>query len=94
MARTMLNDSKLDDKLWVQAIDTTVFIINRGFLRNNCNMTSCDYGKEDRLMSNTSKYLEENATSKEKIKNWASSIPVSMKVFTFTQKERLIDATI
>lgn len=39
MARTMLNDSKLDDKFWVQAIDTIVFIINRGFLRNNCNMS-------------------------------------------------------
>ena len=35
----MLNDSKLDDKLWVQAIDIVVLIINIGFLRNNCNMT-------------------------------------------------------
>ena len=33
-------------------------------------------------MSNTSKYLEENDTSKEKIKNWESSIPMSMKVFS------------
>lgn len=39
IARTMLNDSKLDDKFWVQAIDTTIFIIYRGLLRNNCNMT-------------------------------------------------------
>ena len=38
MARTMLNNSKLDD-LWVQAIDTVVFIINKSLLRNNCNMT-------------------------------------------------------
>ena len=38
MARTMLNDSKLDDKFQIQAIDTVVFIINRGLLRNNCNM--------------------------------------------------------
>ena len=45
MARTMLNDSKLDDKFWVQAIDTVVFIINRGFLRNNCNMTPYELWK-------------------------------------------------
>ena len=45
MARMMLNDSKLDDKLWFQAIDTIVFIINRGFLRNNCNMTPCELWK-------------------------------------------------
>jgi len=38
-ARTMLKDSNLEDKLWVQEIDTVVFIINRGLLRNNCNMT-------------------------------------------------------
>ena len=38
MARTTLNDSKLDDKFWIQGIDTVVFIINKGFPRNNCNM--------------------------------------------------------
>ena len=55
-----------------------------------------NYGKEDWLMSNTSKYLEANATSKDKIKNWASLIPVSMKVFSSVihAKGRLIDATI
>ena len=45
MARTMLNDSKLDDKLWVQAIDIVVFIINKGLLRNNCNMTPYELWK-------------------------------------------------
>ena len=39
MARTMLNGKKLDDKLWVQEIDIVIFIINRGLLRNNSNMT-------------------------------------------------------
>ena len=43
----MLNDSKLDDKLWVQAIDTILFIINKGLLRNNCNMNPQNDGKED-----------------------------------------------
>ena len=37
MGRTMLKDSKLDEKFWVQAIDMEVFIINRSLLRNNCN---------------------------------------------------------
>jgi len=39
MGRTMLKDSKLDEKIWVQEIDTGVFIINRSLLRNNCNKT-------------------------------------------------------
>ena len=41
----MLKDSKLDEKLWVQAIDTTVFIINRSLLRNNCNKTPYELWK-------------------------------------------------
>ena len=45
MARVVFNDSKLDDKLWVQAIDTIIFIINRGMLRNNCNMTPYELWK-------------------------------------------------
>ena len=41
----MLNDSKLDDKLWVQVIDTILLVINKGFLRNNCNMTPYELWK-------------------------------------------------
>ena len=41
----MLNDSKLDDRFWVQEIDTIVFIINRCFLRKNCNMTTYELWK-------------------------------------------------
>ena len=33
----MLKDSKLDEKFWVKAIDTTIFIINISLLINNCN---------------------------------------------------------
>lgn len=45
MGRTMLKDSKLDVKFWVQAIDTTIFIINRILLRNNCNRTPYELWK-------------------------------------------------
>ena len=45
MGRTMLKDSKLDEKFWVQAIDTTVFIINRILLINNCNKTPYELWK-------------------------------------------------
>ena len=45
MGRTMLKDSKLDEKFWVQAIDTTVFIINQSILRNNCNKTPYELWK-------------------------------------------------
>ena len=41
----MLKDSKLDEKFWVQEIDTTVFIINRSLLRNNCNKTPYELWK-------------------------------------------------
>ena len=39
MARTMLNDSQLSDKLWGQAIHTFVHILNRVLLRNDSDKT-------------------------------------------------------
>ena len=45
MGRTVLKDSKLDEKFWVQAIDTAVFIINISLLRNNCNKTPYELWK-------------------------------------------------
>ena len=45
MGRKMLKGSKLDDKFQVQAIDTTVFIINQSLLRNNCNKTPYELWK-------------------------------------------------
>jgi transposase InsO family protein len=35
MARTMLNDSKLSDIFWVQAVHRVVHILNRGILKSN-----------------------------------------------------------
>ena len=45
MGRTILKDLKFDEKFWVQEIDTTIFIINRIFLRNNCNKTPYELWK-------------------------------------------------
>ena len=45
MGRTVLKHSKLDEKFWVQAIDTTVFIINISLLINNCNKTPYELWK-------------------------------------------------
>ena len=45
MGRTMLKDSKLDEKLWVQEIDTAIFIININLLINNCNKTPYELWK-------------------------------------------------
>ena len=39
MARTMLNDSQLSEKLWGKAVHTSVHILNRGFLGNNTDKT-------------------------------------------------------
>ena len=35
MARTMLNDSQLNDKFWGQAVHTSVHIMNSGLLKND-----------------------------------------------------------
>ena len=39
MARTMLNESKISNILWPQAVHTTMHILNRSLLRSNCNKT-------------------------------------------------------
>jgi hypothetical protein len=39
MARTMLNESKLNDMFWPQAVHTAVHILNKILLRNNTNKT-------------------------------------------------------
>ena len=39
MARTMLNDSNLDDKFWGLAVHTSVHIMNRGLLKSDSNKT-------------------------------------------------------
>ena len=39
MARTMLNDSQLNDKFWGQAVHTSVHIMNRGLLTNDSDKT-------------------------------------------------------
>ena len=39
MARTMLNESKLNDKFWGHVVHTTVFILNIGLLRSKNDKT-------------------------------------------------------
>ena len=39
MARTMINDSNLDDKFWGLAVHTTVHIMNKGLLRSGSDKT-------------------------------------------------------
>ena len=39
MARTMLNDSQLNDKFWGEAVHTFVHILNRGLHRNDSDKT-------------------------------------------------------
>ena len=39
MARTMFNDSHIDDKFWRLAVHTSVHIMNRGLLRSDNNKT-------------------------------------------------------
>ena len=39
MARTMLNDSQVNDKFWGQALHTYVHIMNIGLLRNDSDKT-------------------------------------------------------
>ena len=39
MARTMLNDSQLNDKFWGQEIHTSFYIMNKGLLRSDSDKT-------------------------------------------------------
>ena len=39
MAKTMIQEAKLDDKYWGQAVPTVVHILNRGLLRTNSEKT-------------------------------------------------------
>ena len=96
MARIMLNDSKLDDKLWVQAIDIVVFIINRGFLRNNCKMNPYELWKGRPDNVKYFKIFGRKCYIKREDKKRASSIPMLMKVFSLVinANERLIYAKI
>jgi hypothetical protein len=45
MSRTLLNDSKLSDILWGQAVHTVVHILNRGFIRSNSEKTPYELWK-------------------------------------------------
>jgi transposase InsO family protein len=46
MTKTMLNDSKLSDIFWGQAVHTTVHILNRGLIRRNSDKTPYELCKE------------------------------------------------
>jgi hypothetical protein len=39
MARTILNDSQLNENFWGQAVYTSIHIMNRGLLRNDSDKT-------------------------------------------------------
>ena len=68
MARTMLNESKLNDKFWGHAIHIAVHILNRGLLKSKRIKLPTSYGQEERQMYDTSNFLEASAISKEKIR--------------------------
>lgn len=61
MARTVLNDSKLSDVLWVQVVEIAMHIHNIGMHRRNNVNTSYEL-KNGRQKSSTSESLEANAT--------------------------------
>jgi hypothetical protein len=45
MARTMLNEANLSDKFWREAVNTIVYILNRGKNRVNNNKTPYELWK-------------------------------------------------
>ena len=45
MARVMLNSKKLSTRLWVEAVSTSCYTINRVFLRQGTNKTSYEIWK-------------------------------------------------
>ena len=53
----MINEEKLSDAYWREAIHTIVYILNRGQLRVNKDKTLMNYHMEDQPQLNISKYL-------------------------------------
>ena len=96
MARTMLMDSKLIDIFWTEVVHTIVHIQNKVILKKNTDKTPTSYGLEDQQMWSTSKFLEENATSKEKMEEWESlSLMWTKEYLLVTQvQEKHISVTI
>ena len=68
MARTMLNESKLNDKFWGHTVHIAVHILNRGLLRNKMIKLPTSYGLEEQQVYNTLESLEASVTSKGKIR--------------------------
>ena len=68
MARTMLNESKLNDKFWGHAVHTSVHILNRGLLKNKNDKIPMSYGPKEQQVYNTLESLEASVTSKEMIR--------------------------
>ena len=56
-ARTMLNEAKLSNAYWREALYTAVYILNRGELRVKRTRLLTNYGMEYHPQSNISKYL-------------------------------------
>jgi hypothetical protein len=81
MARTMLMDSKLTDVFWAHAVHTTVHIQNRVMLRNNSDKTPYELWKGRPMNVKHFKFLEANATSKEKMEEWESLILMWTKAY-------------
>jgi transposase InsO family protein len=70
MDRIMLMDSKLTDIFWTHAMHSMVHIQNRLMLRNNIEKSPYELWKGRTTNVKHFKYLEENATSKEKMIEW------------------------
>ena len=62
MARTMLNESKLSNILWPQAVHTDVHILNRIFWEIIVTRHLTSYGKVDQQVWNTLEFLVVNVT--------------------------------
>ena len=67
MARTMLNESKLNDKFLAQAVHTTYTWLTEDYSEVKLIKLPMSYGQEEQTCD-TSKYLEASVTSKEKIR--------------------------
>jgi hypothetical protein len=60
MDRKMLNEDKLLDTFWREAVNKTFYILKRAQIRVNKKKHLMNYGKVDQLLSNTSNYLGES----------------------------------
>jgi hypothetical protein len=95
MARSMMNEKNIPQTYWVEAIHTTIHILNKAHLRPHSDKPLMNFGLEDLLQSNILKFSEAHVISKTMMKILANMMTGLMKVSSWVMLQTVkgTDAT-